>query len=212
MAVLRQVRTGALLAFFAAAISGSAEAQTFASLPKAGTVGRIDTTGPARPVKAWTAFCERYAGECDVNAFEPASVTLSAKLWRTLNAVNQKVNSTIKPTTDQDHWGLVDRWDLPTDGRGDCEDIQLQKRKILVEQYGVPKRALRMTVVIDEQGEGHAVLMVRTDEGELILDNKRDAILPWHQTGYVFVKREGQDNRNWVSLGDLSSPVTTANQ
>ena len=212
MAVLRQVRTGALLALFATAISGSAEAQTFASLPKAGTVGRIDTTGPARPVKAWTAFCERYAGECDVNAFEPASVTLNAKLWRTLNAVNQKVNSTIKPTTDQDHWGLVDRWDLPTDGRGDCEDIQLQKRKILVEQYGVPKRALRMTVVIDEQGEGHAVLMVRTDEGELILDNKRDAILPWHQTGYVFVKREGQDNRNWVSLGDLSSPVTTANQ
>ena len=212
MAVLRQVRVGALLALFAAAISGSAEAQTFASLPKAGTVGRIDTTGPARPVKAWTAFCERYADECDVNAFEPASVTLSAKLWRTLNAVNQKVNATIKPTTDQDHWGLVDRWDLPTDGRGDCEDIQLQKRKILVEQYGVPKRALRMTVVIDEQGEGHAVLMVRTDEGELILDNKRDAILPWHQTGYVFIKREGQDNRNWVSLGDVSSPVTTANQ
>ena len=212
MAVLRQVRAGALLTLFAAAISGSAEAQTFASLPKAGTVGRIDSTGPARPVKAWSVFCERYAGECDVNAFEPASVTLNAKLWRTLNAVNQKVNSTIKPTTDQDHWGLVDRWDLPTDGRGDCEDIQLLKRKVLVEQYGVPKRALRMTVVIDEQGEGHAVLMARTDEGELILDNKRDAILPWHQTGYVFVKREGQDNRNWVSLGDLSSPVTTANQ
>ena len=212
IAVLRQVRAGALLALFAAMISGSAEAQTFASLPKTGTVGRIDATGPARPVKAWSVFCERYAGECDVNPFEPASVTLNAKLWRTLNAVNQKVNSTIKPTTDQDHWGVVDRWDIPTDGLGDCEDIQLQKRKVLSEQYGVPKRAMRMTVVIDEQGEGHAVLMVRTDEGELILDNKRDAILPWHQTGYVFVKREGQDNRNWVSLGDLSSPVTTANQ
>ena len=79
-------------------------------------VGRIEASGPARPVKAWNVFCDRYAGECDVNTSEPASVSLNAKLWRTLNAVNQKVNSTIKPTTDQDHWGLVDRWDMPTDG------------------------------------------------------------------------------------------------
>jgi predicted transglutaminase-like cysteine proteinase len=139
-------------------------------------------------------------------------VTLTSRLWRTLNLVNKQVNTTIKPTTDQDHWNVVDKWDLPTDGAGDCEDIQLQKRKILVEQYGIPRRALRMTVVIDEQGEGHAVLMVRTDEGELILDNKRTAILPWHETGYVFVKREGQDGREWVSLGDLAPPMTTANQ
>ena len=75
---------------------------------------------------------------------------------------------------------------------------------MLVEQYGVPKRALRMTVVIDEQGEGHAVLMVRTDEGELILDNKRDAVLAWHQTGYIFVKREGQDSR---TLGLARRPL-----
>lgn len=195
-----------------ALLAGPAEAQTYASLPKSGMVGRIEASGPARPVKAWSVFCDRYAGECDVNISEPASIALNAKLWRTLNGVNQKVNSTVKPTTDQDHWGLVDRWDMPTDGRGDCEDIQLLKRKMLVEQYGLPKRALRMTVVIDEQGEGHAVLMVRTDEGELILDNKRDAVLAWHQTGYIFVKREGQDSRTWVSLGDRSSPVTTANQ
>ena len=209
-------RLAAALIFATAALGmtvpGSADAQTYASLPKAGTVGRIDASGPARPVKAWTAFCERNGGECDVNVSESATIGLNAKLWRSLNTVNRKVNAAIKPTTDQDHWGLVDQWDIPTDGRGDCEDIQLLKRKMLVEQYGVPKRALRMTVVIDEQGEGHAVLMVRTDEGELILDNKRDAILPWHQTGYVFVKREGQDGRNWVSLGDRSSPVTTANQ
>ena len=193
-------------------LAGAAEAQTYAALPKAGSVGRIEVSGPARPVKAWTAFCERNSAECDVNVSEPSSITLNAKLWRNLNAVNKKINTAIKPTTDQDHWGTIDQWDIPTDGKGDCEDIQLLKRKVLVEQYGVPKRALRMTVVIDEQGEGHAVLMVRTDEGELILDNKRDAILPWHQTGYVFVKREGQDGRNWVSLGDRSSPVTTANQ
>lgn len=202
----------ALLAIVAALSSPAASAQSLASLPKPGSIGRVDPTGAARPVLAWTQFCQRYPGECDVDPGEPATVILTTRLWRALNFVNREVNATIKPVTDMDHWGVVDRWDIPEDGRGDCEDIQLLKRKILIERHGLPRRALRMTVVIDDQGEGHAVLMVRTDEGELILDNKRSAVLPWHATGYVFVKREGQDGREWVSLGDRSSPVTTANR
>lgn len=192
--------------------SGGAAAQTLAALPKAGSVGRIDGTGFARPVKAWIGFCQSYPGECEVDLAEPTSIPLTPLLWKTLNAVNRHVNDTIRPVTDLEHWGIVDRWDIPADGAGDCEDIQLLKRKLLVEEHGLPRRALRMTVVIDDQGEGHAVLMVRTSEGELILDNKRNAIRAWHETGYVFVKREGQDGRDWVSLGDLSSPVTTANR
>lgn len=199
-------------ALCAAAVTGPAASQTLASLPKPGTIGQIEPTGRARPVQAWISFCERYPGECDVNRAEPAQVTLTPKVWRALNAVNRHVNKTIRPLTDMEHWGVVDRWDIPDDGAGDCEDYQLLKRKILVEQYGLPKRALRMTVVIDEEGEGHAVLMVRTDEGELILDNKRQDVLAWQDTGYVFVKREGQEGREWVSLGDRSSPVTTANR
>ena len=197
---------GALLVAAMALLPATrADAQTLAALPKAGTIGRIDATGAARPVKAWIRFCQTYAGECDVDPSEPATITLTPRVWKTLNTVNRHVNDAIKPVTDLEHWGVVDRWDLPTDGAGDCEDIQLQKRKLLIEQHGLPRRALRMTVVIDDQGEGHAVLMVRTTEGELILDNKRNAVLPWHETGYVFVKREGQDSREWVSLGDRSS-------
>ena len=210
-AVRRMCLGVAAAALSLAAIEG-AHAQTLAALPRPGTIGRIDVEGAARPVAAWVKFCERYRDECDVDLSEPAVIALTPKVWRSLNAVNRQVNATIQPTTDQDHWGVVDRWDIPADGKGDCEDIQLMKRKILSEQYGLPRRALRMTVVIDEQGEGHAVLMVRTNEGELILDNKRSTIVSWHETGYVFVKREGQDGRDWVSLGDRSSPVTTANQ
>ena len=91
--------------------------------------------------------------------------------------VNERVNATILPVTDQDHWGVADRWDYPDDGMGDCEDIQLLKRRVLIEA-GLPQRALRMTVVIDELGAGHAVLMARTDRGDYILDNKRKAVLP----------------------------------
>ncbi|NNM73260.1 transglutaminase-like cysteine peptidase [Enterovirga aerilata] len=199
-------------AFLAVASASPSSAQTVAALPNAASIGRVDAAGSARPVQGWVKFCERYQGECDVNPAEPATVALNGRTWKALNAVNRKVNTTIKPRTDMEHWGVVDRWDLPEDGYGDCEDFQLLKRKILVEQYGFPKRAFRMTVVIDEQGEGHAVMMVRTDGGDLILDNKRSAILPWHETGYVFVKREGQDGREWVSLGEQTSPTTTANR
>ena len=79
-------------------------------------------------------------------------------------------------------------------------------------EAGLPRRAMRMTVVIDEKGEGHAVLTLITDRGDLVLDNKTNAILPWHKTGYVFIKRESQDAVAWVSLGGVTSPVTTANR
>jgi predicted transglutaminase-like cysteine proteinase len=110
-----------------------------------------------------------------------------------------------------DHLHVADRWDLAEDGSGDCEDFQLLKRKLLAE-VGLPRRAMRMTVVIDEKGEGHAVLTLITDRGDLILDNKTSTVLPWRQTGYTFIKRESQDAVAWVSLGRAASPVTTANR
>lgn len=203
---------GLVLMTLGAFASMPAAAQRLAALPSPDTIGPIASGGQARPVTAWLRFCERYAGECDVDRSEPETVELTPTLWQALNSVNLRVNRTLRPTTDLAHWGVVDKWDIPDDGAGDCEDYQLLKRKVLHERYGVPRRALRMTVVIDEDGEGHAVLMARTKSGEFILDNKRDAVLPWHQTGYVFVKREGQDGRAWVSLGDRSSPITTANR
>jgi predicted transglutaminase-like cysteine proteinase len=100
---------------------------------------------------------------------------------------------------DSERWGEVDRWSLPVEGRGDCEDYQLLKRKLLTEA-GLPRRALRMTVVIDELGEGHAVLTIRTDRADLILDNKTDAVLHPQATGYEFIKRESGRTIGWTYL------------
>jgi predicted transglutaminase-like cysteine proteinase len=185
-----------------------AQAQTLASLPNSRP---IDNTGVARPVLGWVRFCERHPDECRVDVSEPATVTMTPQVWRTIVLVNRRVNARIKAMTDKEHWGAVDSWDFPDDGYGDCEDYQLLKRRNLAD-HGLPRRAMRMTVVIDEQGEGHAVLMIRTDRGDFILDNKTNAILPWSQTGYVFVKREGQNDTAWASLGGIGSPVTTANR
>jgi predicted transglutaminase-like cysteine proteinase len=74
------------------------------------------------------------------------------------------------------------------------------KRRRLVEA-GFPRRALRMTVVIDEEGAGRSVMMVRTNRGDFILDNKRNAILPWQKTNYVYIKRKGNEGSHWASLG-----------
>ena len=117
-------------------------------------------------------------GECAPSPSEPAVITLTPRLWATITSVNRSVNGSIRAITDEEHWGVADRWDIPTDGAGDCEDFQLLKRKLLAEQ-GLPRRAMRMTVVIDEKGEGHAVLMIRTNRGDLILDNKTNAVQPW---------------------------------
>jgi predicted transglutaminase-like cysteine proteinase len=163
--------------------------------------------GRAAPTRGWVEFCAKLPQECAVDPAEPASLTLTLEAWETIVAVNERVNATIKAMTDRDHWGVQDRWDFPDDGIGDCEDIQLLKRRLLVEA-GLPHRALRMSVVFDDVGEGHAVLMVLTDRGEFILDNKRDAVLPWNETRYTYIKREGSDGPAWVSLVGRLAPVS----
>ncbi|MEN3931505.1 transglutaminase-like cysteine peptidase [Microvirga sp. W0021] len=186
----------------------SANAQVMASLPS--PTESIEVNGrKAKPVSAWVDFCNRHAEECAVDTNEAAVITMTPNIWKQLVQVNRKVNRDVKPVTDMDHWGVADKWDLPTDNKGDCEDYQLLKRKLLAEQ-GLPRRAMRMTVVLDEEGEGHAVLMVRTTQGDYILDNKTSAILPWGETNYVYVKQEGNIDQQWVSLGGVTSPTTTA--
>ncbi len=167
----------------------------------------ISRSGDSRPPIGWVQFCANpaYAAECRVDTSEPETVQLTPQLWRTVTGLNIKVNREIEPVTDMDHWGVVERWDMAEDGRGDCEEYVNVKRKRLVEA-GVPRRALRVVVVIDEENAGHAVLMLRTDRGDYILDNKRNAVLPWHQTGYVYVKRESQDRIGWVALGGVAGP------
>ena len=186
-----------------------AKAQAEADLPRAPPLAISGEE--AEPTPAWVSFCERLPAECAIHVSEPEVISLTPDLWRMLTTINEQVNTTIQPLSDQEHWGVVDRWDYPDDGYGDCEDIQLLKRKLLIEA-GLPRRALLMTVVLDEVRAGHAVLMARTDRGDFILDNQRRAVLAWSDTGYAFIKREGAEGRAWVTLSPHPAPVVTANQ
>jgi predicted transglutaminase-like cysteine proteinase len=157
----------------------------------------------------WVEFCIDNP-DCRGGTSQPRDIVMSQTAWRDLVRVNRWVNETVKPMTDLEHWGVVEKWSLPTDGYGDCEDYVLMKRKLLIDA-GWPREALLVTVVRDKKGEGHAVLTVKSDKGEFILDNQNESVVPWTETGYRFVKRQSQSDPNvWVSLGDGKPAAATA--
>lgn len=158
--------------------------------------------GPTSVPYGWADFCRRYPGECDSGPLAPLDINLTPKAMKEIGRVDQWVNAHVKPVPDIEHWGVIDRWDYPTDGKGDCEDYALFKRKVLIEE-GFPRQALLVTVVKDEHNEGHSVLTIKTNAGEFVLDNMNDEVKPWDHTGYRFVKRQSQtDQTVWVQIGD----------
>jgi predicted transglutaminase-like cysteine proteinase len=165
---------------------------------------------PTRAPIGWVEFCVEYKSECATKAAAPRDVVLTQKSWDDLVKVNNWVNANIQPVTDLEHWGVVERWNYPDDGKGDCEDYVLLKRRMLM-QAGWPREALLITVVRDKNDDGHAVLTVKTNRGEFILDNQESQVLAWNKTGYRFVKRQSQSDQNtWVSLGEPRAPATVS--
>ena len=197
-ALLRTALAAAMLA-----VLGTA-AEAAAAAPVNVLVG-----GTARAPIGWVEFCNENPKDCVASSTQPRNVVLTSKVWKDLVSVNRWVNNTIQPITDLEHWGVVERWSYPDDGKGDCEDYVLLKRRMLI-QAGWPREALLITVVRDKKDEGHAVLTVKTDKGDFVLDNQAEEILHWIDTGYRFVKRQSQSNPNiWVELGDPRPAAAT---
>jgi predicted transglutaminase-like cysteine proteinase len=170
----------------------------------------VSVGATSRPPIGWVEFCVETPQDCSQEPTAARDVVLTTKAWKDLVRVNRWVNDKIRPLTDVEHWGVVEKWSYPDDGYGDCEDYVLLKRRLLM-QAGWPRSALLITVVRDKKGEGHAVLTVKTDKGEFVLDNQNENILLWSDTGYRFVKRQSQTDQNvWVGLDDPRPAVATA--
>jgi predicted transglutaminase-like cysteine proteinase len=160
----------------------------------------MNVNGLTNPPVGYLEFCRSFPGECKGRGGDSAT-RLDKESWRGLREVNSFVNHSVMPATDLDFYQRDELWTLPN-SYGDCEDYVLLKRRFLAER-GWPTGALLVTVVFDEVGDGHAVLMVRTNRGDFVLDNKTDEIKIWHETAYRFVKRQSvSDPNRWVSLGD----------
>ena len=199
------LRRSAIAIFVATTLIATEKTSTAEERPLFISVGEA-TRAPI----GWVEFCVEYDPECKTKPSAPRDVVLSGQAWKDLVRINRTVNTNVKPMTDMDHWGVVERWNYPDDGYGDCEDYVLAKRRMLM-QAGWPREALLITVVRDKNGDGHAILTVKTDRGEYVLDNQTDEVLLWSDTGYRFVKRQSQSDPNvWVALGEPRPVPLTA--
>jgi len=151
-------------------------------------------------------LCVRMPVECRERTASVQPVHLTPDRWNELIAINDNVNTAIEPDTDSDIYGREEYWTYP-DSKGDCEDFVLLKRRELMSR-GWPAGSLLITVVRQTNGDGHAVLTVRTDRGDLILDNLDGKVRLWDQTDYQFIKRQSdQDSGRWVSIEDDRAPL-----
>lgn len=167
------------------------------------------TLGPTAIPIGHAEFCRSHRNECGPNAQVSDVVSLTEDRWQQLVATNNRYNSQIVPITDQDLYQVGELWTYP-DGYGDCEDFALAKRRALIDD-GWSASTLLMAVVRETNGNGHAVLMVRTDRGDLILDNQDNMVRVWSDTPYQFVKRQSQINAGeWVLIEDSRAVTTVA--
>jgi len=169
--------------------------------PVASSAAFMKTGGRTSQPIGHYEFCQTYKNECNIKSGTDQPVALTAKVWSLLVQVNSSINTKIQPATDMEVWGKAEVWSYPTTV-GDCEDYVLLKRKMLSES-GIPLGDLLITVVRQMNGEGHAVLTVRTDRGDYVLDNLEPRIKAWNETNYDYLKRQATNNTGaWVSIND----------
>ena len=117
-------------------------------------------------------FCIRNEGSCDLSG--PEELEWTADLGMLLQETNTAVNGSVVFIPDPENSGLEESWDYPDDGRGDCEDFVLEKRRLLV-AAGLPSASLTCGIAFHQvQLFPHAVLFVETAAGTFVLDNLHD--------------------------------------
>ena len=169
-------------------------------------IASIETAGKTNPPIGHYEFCRELPRDCTTNGTDRGPMRLTEGRWKTILQVNYKVNSTIEPLTDQQIYGVEERWAYPATV-GDCEDYVLLKRKMLIAK-GFSPSDLLITVVLQPNGDGHALLTVRTDHGDFVLDNMRNRVLKWSDTEYTYLKRQSSTHSGqWVKLVDDHSPA-----
>lgn len=145
-------------------------------------------------------FCEQHHRDCAPHTASTIAARLTNFGWKTVVSINSAVNAEIEPMTDEELYGREEVWAYPVSGAGDCEDFVLEKRRRLM-KAGISASDLLITVVRKPNGEGHAVLTLRTNDGDFILDNLNDDVLAWSDTPYTFLKRQASfDSGRWVKV------------
>ncbi|MBB3964567.1 transglutaminase-like cysteine peptidase [Rhizobium metallidurans] len=186
--------------FIKSGLAAAAMVMSMASAGQAGyqTMTLLGNTSP--PIGAYQ-FCKEIPEDCKNAAGDQGPMVLTESNWKTILQVNYDANTTFTPMTDKEIYGVEERWAYPQTA-ADCEDYVLEKRKNLI-KAGFSPSDLLVTVVLQPTGDGHAVLTVRTDRGDFVLDNMRNKVMLWADTEYTYLKRQSVDDpAQWVKIQD----------
>ncbi|MQY44840.1 transglutaminase [Rhizobiales bacterium RZME27] len=186
---------------FLAVILGVTLASATSAIPAPKTLASMVTGSVTSQPIGHYEFCQRHKDECGIKTRPAPAPKVTEYGWTAIHDINSSVNNRIMARTDMQVYGREEYWEYPVDA-GDCEDYALQKRKELSER-GFALSDLLITVVRKPDGEGHAVLTVRTSKGDFILDNLNSDVKLWSDTDYTFLKRQASfDTGRWVTIED----------
>src|SRR6516225_8507149 len=161
---------------------------------------QMPTGAPAIPPAGFLGFCAKHLPECLSRGQEPTTIELTDERRQAIEAVQTTINASITPRLDPAHV-----WDYSTDGTGDCNKFALTKRRELIAQ-GFPKGAVLLATATTERGEGHLVVVVRTDRGDFVLHNRVAHVVDWSSLPYHWVSVQSQQSPvRWLSI--LSQPI-----
>ncbi len=181
MGFAKQVRAGQLQDATARISLVQASFQKAAYHPKLfGAVEKRSTS--LKAFDKWTGMFDRFnaslnsnQGGAEMQKFRSDIAALKGmSLPKMATAVNSMMNQK-RYVTDSKNYGKTDYWATPVEFMkrgGDCEDFAIAKYTAL-RALGVPENRLRIAIVQDLQKNiPHAVLIVYTDQGPMLLDNQ----------------------------------------
>lgn len=151
------------------------------------------------PPAGFIDFCLRSEKDCETGTDTPTTPSLTPARWSELDAVNDYVNR-LPQIDDEDNYQRAEYWTYPNERGGDCEDLALLKRKMLIER-GWPASAVLLATAEQWNQTLHTVVIVETDRGEFVLDNLNREIVAWNDAPYIWKKRQSRERSHiWVNL------------
>lgn len=157
----------------------------------------ITAISASPPPSGAQQLCRQYSWAC--SGQKTASFT-SKQEMQIVKKVNLQVNASTRSITDQSQYRQRELWALPTTRGGDCEDFALLKKRDLI-KAGIDPSKLLIATVLDRRRNAHAVLVYRSAQGDLVLDNLTNSIKPWKATRYLFLRmQDPKQPRRWVGI------------
>ncbi len=157
----------------------------------------LPNKGMTTQPKAAANLCREYSWACSRTG---ARAQPHEEGLRQARRISRHINRTTRSISDSQQYRKEDFWTLPSRRGGDCEDFAMLKKQQLI-ALGIAPEHLLLSTVLDARGGAHAVLIIRTEAGDFVIDNLTDAVRPWNRTGYTFLRMQDPSTPSrWIRV------------